>query len=71
MEFFLLPENSYFDEEGMLRNEKGVLLPDGIYKNGDEEILYEGIFNTTMNWDSSTVKKIDEPILNIDELATC
>lgn len=71
METYLLPVGSYYDNDDMLRNKDGVLLPDGVYKDGDDVIMYEGIFNSTMSWDDDEVKKIDESVLDVEELEIC
>ena len=68
MKTFILPDGSFFDDEEMLRNKEGVLLPDGIYKDGENILLYEGIFNSSMSWGDEQPKKIEEPILDIDDL---
>ena len=68
METFVLPDGSFFDNEGMLRNKEGVLLPDGIYKHGEDILLYEGIFNSSMSWGEEQVKKIEEPIFDVGNL---
>ena len=64
MSCYILPEGSYFDSDDMLRNKDGVLLPDGLYKNGENVILYEGIFNESMAWGSNDAKRIEEPIID-------
>ena len=71
MDSYVLPTGSYFDTEGLLRNREGVLLPDGFYKDGDNGILYEGIFESTMTWDENPPKKINEPILDPETLEMC
>lgn len=64
MECYILPDGSYYDTNDMLRNKDGILLPDGLYKSGDDTILYEGIFSATMIWGSDEVRAVNEPIFD-------
>lgn len=42
----ILPEGAYWDGEDMLHAKDGTLLPDGLYKDANGNvIIYEGNFN--------------------------
>ena len=41
-ELTVLPDDAYFDKEGMLRDKDGNFLPDDCYKTPDGILMYEG-----------------------------